>query len=173
MNIIVPPGGNTKLGPRVAPDKFWKHVDKAGPVPAHRPYLGPCWVWTAGKDTYGYGAIHSGSKTLKAHRLSLELAGVDVPADKKVCHHCDNPACVRPLHLFIGDQKANMIDAAQKGRSTAGEAHANAKLTTEDVGVIRRVQAAGGRESDIARLFGVSPVTVNDIVHRRRWKHVS
>jgi hypothetical protein len=26
-------------------ERFWEKVDKNGPVPAHRPELGPCWVW--------------------------------------------------------------------------------------------------------------------------------
>src|SRR5438477_8325240 len=25
-------------------ETFWKRVDKNGPVPAHRPELGPCWI---------------------------------------------------------------------------------------------------------------------------------
>ena len=36
-------------------DRFWAKVDKNGPVPAHRPELGPCWIWTAARFKRGYG----------------------------------------------------------------------------------------------------------------------
>ncbi len=27
-------------------DRFWAKVNKDGPIPAHMPHLGPCWLWT-------------------------------------------------------------------------------------------------------------------------------
>jgi hypothetical protein len=36
------------------PERFWKKVDKNGPVPAHRPELGPCWLWTGALVGRGY-----------------------------------------------------------------------------------------------------------------------
>ena len=30
--------------------RFYENVNKDGPVPAHRPDLGPCWVWTGPVD---------------------------------------------------------------------------------------------------------------------------
>jgi hypothetical protein len=42
---------------------------------------------------------------------------------KTCCHHCDNPSCVRPDHLYDGDQFTNMHDCVARGR------HGNTKKT--------------------------------------------
>jgi hypothetical protein len=100
-------------------ERFWSKVDKDGPVPAHQPELGPCWVWRGsvhGKT--GYGQLTVGGKYFSSHRFSLSLtidAGV-IPAGLNVCHHCDNKRCVNPGHLFIGTHKQNMQDMVAKGR---------------------------------------------------------
>jgi hypothetical protein len=98
-------------------ERFWSKVDKDGPVPPHCPELGPCWVWTAGKDECGYGVIRVGPRGMKAHRLSLALAGNPPPSGKEACHKCDNPGCVNPAHLFIGTHLENMRDCHAKGRN--------------------------------------------------------
>lgn len=53
----------------------------------------------------------------RAHRLSyITYIGI-IPDDKPfVCHHCDNPACIEPLHLFAGSPLDNMRDMVNKGR---------------------------------------------------------
>lgn len=102
-------------------DRFWSKVDKSGPIPAHCPEIGACWVWTAarnGSPNHQYGAIriHGGRKTVHTHRMSWQIANGPIPAGMYVCHKCDNPACCNPSHLFLGDQGANMRDCASKGR---------------------------------------------------------
>lgn len=88
---------------------LWVSVDKSG----------DCWVWT--KSTrYGYGMFarreNGKTKHYLAHRVSWELANGPIPEGLQVLHHCDNPPCVRPDHLFLGTQFDNMQDAAAKGR---------------------------------------------------------
>lgn len=44
-------------------DRFWRHVDPNGPVPASCPELGPCWLWTAKLNHLGYGRFFLTSDT--------------------------------------------------------------------------------------------------------------
>lgn len=105
--------------------RFWAKVDKNGPVPAHCPELGPCWIWTAATDPKGYGKFSvftvlpapRMNRVFFAHRVSMALAGTIPPDDLQGCHHCDNPPCVNPAHLFLGTHDENMMDMTSKGRS--------------------------------------------------------
>ena len=97
-------------------ERFWPKVQKGD----------GCWIWTAGGDrTTGYGRIRIGTRgTLQAlaHRVAWELTYGPVPEGLIVCHHCDNPRCVRPDHLFVGTYVDNMRDAEAKGRMQHGDA---------------------------------------------------
>lgn len=75
-----------------------------------------CWEWMAGKDSDGYGGFFLSGKNEKAHRVAWMFRFGEIPEGLGVLHHCDNPGCVNPLHLFLGDHKTNMGDKAQKGR---------------------------------------------------------
>jgi hypothetical protein len=88
-------------------ERFWAKVQKTD----------GCWLWTGCRNRLGYGKIKVRSYvTEPAHRVALKLSGVEVPDDMDACHHCDNPRCVRPDHLFVGTRKDNMQDAVRKGR---------------------------------------------------------
>lgn len=80
------------------------------------PELGPCSEWQAARDPKGYGRFGvARGRVVFAHRFALALEGVEVPDDALVCHHCDNPPCCEPAHLFVGDHAANMEDWRTKG----------------------------------------------------------
>jgi hypothetical protein len=99
-------------------ERFWDKVNKLGPILV--PKLGRCWVWTGGGFRNGYGAIREGGKNggkqLKAHRVSWRLHFGPIPAGVDVLHRCDNPPCVRPSHLFLGDVGGNARDREDKKR---------------------------------------------------------
>ena len=108
--------------------RFWTKVRKTD----------GCWLWTGGVfQANGYGQVSVNRRPDLAHRVAWRLSRGPIPVGKWVLHHCDNHRCVRPDHLFIGDQFANMRDMAAKGRQwlqrsparMRGILNHNAKLT--------------------------------------------
>jgi hypothetical protein len=75
-----------------------------------------CWEFSGSKNKDGYCKIKYKEKYYWAHRFSWMLYIGDIPDKIMVCHHCDNPSCVNPEHLFLGTQFDNMKDMIKKGR---------------------------------------------------------
>jgi hypothetical protein len=42
--------------------------------------------------------------------------GFDLADERKVLHHCDNPKCFNPGHLYIGTDADNSRDCTDRGR---------------------------------------------------------
>jgi hypothetical protein len=76
----------------------------------------PCWTWVGYLWSTGYGAIRVNGKKTLVHRLMYSLFWGKIPDGFLVCHVCDNPLCVNPLHLFVGTNNDNVKDCLQKGR---------------------------------------------------------
>lgn len=90
-------------------ERFWKRVLKSD----------GCWNWTGSTTPWGYGMLWSGSHKqglVYAHRFSWRLHYGRGPGRKWVCHHCDNPSCVRPEHLYLGSRAENIREMINKGR---------------------------------------------------------
>lgn len=80
-----------------------------------------CWVWTAGRCSSGYGTFFYHGRVQPSNRVAWMLMVGQIPADKIVCHTCDNPACVNPAHLWLGTHLDNARDKMAKGRHTWAE----------------------------------------------------
>src|SRR5260370_6637083 len=132
-----------------------------------------CWPWMAQRDPKGRGRF-MWSETRKprfAHRVAYEFCQGAIPSGLLVCHHCDNPTCCNPAHLFVGTNKDNTQDMVRKGRARGaqGEKHRSARLTADIVGQIR---AAVGTTTQIAERFGIASCHVTNIRAGRKWKHL-
>lgn len=157
-------------------ERFWAFVDKNGPVVPHMD--DECWVWLGSIHHKGYGEFRAG-KMVKAHVFSYELNSGPIPPDDNafgrlfVLHHCDNPACVRPSHLFLGTPQDNMVDMVQKGRNPdfRGEKAGNSKLTWKDVREIRDLYAGGKwMQRELGEKFGVTQTCIGSIIRGETWK---
>jgi hypothetical protein len=141
-----------------------------------------CWEYTEARSKTGYGQFQVGPRRqAQAHRFSWLLAHGPIPPGMCVCHSCDNPACVRPTHLWLGTHAENMADMTRKGRQAKGDrvhvsigsSNGNAKLTEDTVRDIRARLAAGEQQRALAAAYGASQSTIGLIARRITWRHVS
>jgi hypothetical protein len=134
-----------------------------------------CWLWAGRHDNKGYGRIHGKSLNIQlAHRFSYFIYKED-PKGQCCLHTCDNPACVNPDHLYLGDQKQNNIDRDTRGRQVTqhGTNHKLAKLTDDQVQQIRALHNPKEYPSRrLAKMFGVSQKLIMNILQNKAWSHL-
>jgi len=154
-----------KPGPRPSwmtmEDRFWEKVKRGD----------GCWEWQGALSVnFSYGMFNAGPqrKTVKAHRFSWEIHNGKIPRGRMVLHHCDNPACVRPDHLFLGNVFENGKNMTLKERH-------GRMLFTHDKAF--RIRSLYDRHRDqlthqrIADWFGVSKSTITALLTGRNWKY--
>lgn len=141
--------------------RFWANVDKTD----------TCWIWKAAKNDNGYGlfAIVKGW-TILVHRISFFSTFPNEDQRNDVLHSCDTPACVRPEHLFLGNQTANMHDMISKHRGGNGQ---RVCLSKQDVLMIALRARSGENQQLIASDYGINQSTVSRITRGERRKDVT
>lgn len=141
--------------------RFWTYVNKLSED--------ECWPWTGGLNSSGYGRINLGERGAgveRAHRVSWTIQNGYIKDGLCVLHKCDNPKCVNPSHLFLGTKGDNYADMRKKGRAKnppthIGDAHPNAKLTSEQISQIRLMNKSA---LELASIYNVSRKTIYSIL---------
>ena len=122
LNMLTPHYNHGKIAVR-APYRTWRS-DEADRVrfwnKVDQPVEG-CWLWQGTLLAQGYGCFKIAGRMYKAHRLAYTFAVEAIPSGLFVCHHCDNPRCVRPDQLFLGTIQDNVLDSVRKGRWATGD----------------------------------------------------
>lgn len=139
---------------------FWPFVTKSD----------GCWIWEGTKNDKKYGQLprRKGMKRFMAHRISYELHKGIIPEGHYVCHHCDNPPCVNPDHLFVGTAKDNMEDMYKKGRHLIKKVCS--RLSMDQIIHIRniKINQPDIKNVEIAKRFGVSKSSISKIINKQR-----
>jgi hypothetical protein len=144
-------------------DRFWHYVTRG-----HR-----CWEWGGYRNEKGYGVINLRGRRMLAHRFAWQLQA-SLPSRLSVLHHCDNPACVKFKHLFLGTRADNNADMRQKGRDAnpprlTGARNHQTHVSEEDVRNIRVSLESG---PVLAERYGITRTQIWMIRHRRSWAHI-
>ena len=159
------------------------------------PTANGCLEWPGAKDSKGYPIT---GRNIRVHRWVLELTvGRKLGRFEFACHHCDNPPCINPDHLFVGSPKDNVRDMMEKGRGNHAKTPAwraalsasakaglasgrrvlkrghdspNAKLTEDQA---RSILADPRSQREIARSYSVNQATISLIKTGKMWAHLS
>lgn len=143
-------------------EKFENNVFYASPCGCH--------YWTRPLHKSGYAYLYFKGTTYLVSRLAYTIYKGPIPQGFYICHHCDNPACVNPNHLFAGTPKQNVIDMLNKKRNTPlrGENNGQAKLSNKQADEVKRLHKEGKTQVEISRIFGVHKSTIHLIVSNKK-----
>ena len=110
-----------------------------------------CWDWQSRqhkpskKPTYPVITVSPKGEVMQASHYSLLLAGRPLTPGQCALHHCDNPSCVNPEHLFAGSKRDNALDAVRKGRMVAPFRNKNWLGRKHSAGTRQKMSAAAKR----------------------------
>lgn len=151
--------------------RFRRHVDKfRGP---RRRGMTQCWMWK-GQESSHHPIFWDGSTNMTAARYVLQRRlGRKLGRWEFACHHCDNPHCVRPSHIFLGSPDDNSKDMVKKNRKERGSNVFGAKLTEAIVSDLRK-RFTRGRVTikQLAQEYNIHPFVMSCALSGRTWKHV-
>lgn len=165
--------------------RFWRMVNKDGPIPKDCPERGNCWLWTGFVNKGGYGMMWGDDSKELAHRVAWRLETGALPKEQ-VQHWCNARNCVRFSHFYLGDHDANAQYKVLCGRLNPvfGERHYEHHFTDDQIRQIRAewTPCHYGRPKKgtclnnvraLARKWGVTENAMRSILHRKTYRRVT
>lgn len=144
--------------------KIDKFFDKVNKIP------GGCWEWKRALDIRGYGHLTINNTTTNAHRVSFMIFIGEIPLGISICHKCDNPKCVNPIHLFSGTNADNMRDKMNKNRHPKGEDYSFSKLT--EIQVLDILLNLNKPALEFSKKYRISESQIRAVKNGINWAHV-
>jgi hypothetical protein len=140
----------------------------------NQPWPEECIIFSGKQQPNGYGRVSIDGQYRRSHVYACEKAHGPCPAGKRdAAHACGKAMCINPRHLRWASRAENEADKRAHGRTNQGERGGGSRLTPLQVSEIRERWAAGEvTQTALAQQNGVHVMTINDIVHRRTWKHI-
>ena len=89
-------------------ERFWSRVSRGDES--------SCWNWTGSVTKTGYGMCSVRGCGWKSATHVVWLLTHGCWPSRWILHHCDNPTCVNPKHLYEGGPSENQRDAYARGR---------------------------------------------------------
>jgi hypothetical protein len=126
-------------------ERFWSKVNKNGPIPKHRPDLGPCWLWTGYISRDGYGKIAYGKRgdAIHAHNIGYLLLRGPIDDGLEFDHLCKVRHCVNPWHGERTTHTTNVMRGEGFSVVNAAKTHCAQGHPFDEENTIRRT--SGGR----------------------------
>jgi hypothetical protein len=141
------------------------------------PLATECWLWQGSFYSNGYGHICCDGIRDGAHRAAYREFVGPIPEGLFVCHHCDNPPCINPEHLYAGTAKENVDDMWARGRAViydrTGSLNPHTIVNETDVYEILVALSEGESQQVIADHKSLPLKIINDIANGRTWTHVA
>lgn len=116
-----------------------------------------CWECSNRGLSAGYPQMKYREAYQKIHRIMLSWFVGPLESGQQACHTCDNRKCINPSHIYLGTPKTNSTDMANRGRSTWGMKNRHAKITPEQVILIKEDTRT---QQTIANEYGIHVQTV-------------
>jgi HNH endonuclease len=144
----------------MSPEEFLKKVranTKPGSYHNQIPYARwqdfPCANWEGYVSHNGYARVGIGKRDVRVSRAVLTCTKGSIPDGQDACHHCNNPLCVEPEHLYAGTPPENKRQSVREGRHGRRGGYAPPKLTADDV---QKIAFDPRNNCVLAREYGVS-----------------